>query len=95
MENTDDETVLVKPWEPIDENAIPPLPEKIGEYKVESLLKRGGMSFIYLAKHPRTAETVVVKVIQPKYLKNVEMMSRLLREAKILGLSNHPTIVKL
>lgn len=79
----------------VRENALPPTPTKIGPYKIESLLVRGGMSLLYLGIHPTTSETVVVKVILPKFLKNPEMVSRLLREAKILGMSNHPGIVKL
>jgi len=77
--------------------APPPLPtpEYIGPYKIEGLLNHGGMSYIYLAKHPTTGETVVVKVVRNKYLKDKEMLTRLLNEAKVLGLTTHPGIVKL
>ncbi len=77
------------------EAPYPSLPEKIGSYKIESFLKKGGMSLIYLATHPATSETVVVKVVLPKYLKNKDIVARLVREAQILGLAVHPNIVKL
>ena len=72
-----------------------PLPEKVGDYKIESLLNVGGMSYIFLAKHPVTSESVVVKVVRHKYLKDPDMLTRLLNEAKVIGLASHPNIVKL
>lgn len=75
---------------------IPPsLPEKIGPYKIESLLSRGGMSILYLGIHPQKRELIAVKVLSPEFVKNPEMVSQFLREAKIIGLTNHPNIVKL
>ena len=72
-----------------------PLPQKIGPYKIESLLDKGGMSLLYLGVHPGTSQPIVVKVLLPKYLKNKEMMGRFLKEAQIIGMTNHPNIVKL
>jgi len=83
------------PPEVFADHYIPPQPEFIGPFKIESLYKRGGMSLIYLAIRPETTETCVVKVVLPKYLKNKEMLGRLLREAKILSMATHPHIVKL
>lgn len=71
------------------------IPETIGPYTIESLLIQGGMSLIYLGVHPETKEKVIVKVVRPKYLHNNEMVSRLLKEAKILRMATHPGIVKL
>jgi serine/threonine protein kinase len=75
--------------------APPALPEKIGPYKIESLLSRGGMSLLYLGIHPQTRGLIVVKVLSPAFLKNPEMVAQFLRESKIIGLTNHPNIVKL
>ncbi len=75
---------------------VPPsLPEKIGPYKIESLLSRGGMSLLYLGIHPQTRALIVVKVLSPEFVKNPEMVAQFLRESKIIGLTNHPNIVKL
>ena len=71
------------------------LPEKIGPYKVEALLERGGMSLLYLATHPETTDPITIKVLFPEFLSNPEMVQRFLREASIIALADHPNIVKL
>lgn len=71
------------------------LPEKIGPYKVEALLDKGGMSFLYLATHPETKDPITIKVLFPEFLSNPEMVQRFLREASIIALADHPNIVKL
>jgi hypothetical protein len=71
------------------------LPNKIGPYKIESLLKKGGMSILYLASNPETNRTIVIKVLSPKFIQNKEMVDRFLKEAEIISLSNHPNIIKL
>lgn len=71
------------------------IPEKIGPYKVEALLEKGGMSFLYLATHPETKDPITIKVLFPEFLSNPEMVQRFLREASIIALADHPNIVKL
>ena len=89
----DDLTKTIKLTPKIERN-LPAQPAFIGPYKIESLLKQGGMSLLYLAVHPKTSQTVVIKVLLPKYLKNKEVVNRLLKEAKILSLASHQNIVK-
>lgn len=79
----------------IDEKLTKKIPARIGPYKIESLLNKGGMSLLYLAIDPKTTKPVVIKVLSPKYLKNKEIASRFLKEAKIIGMTDHPNIVKL
>lgn len=71
------------------------MPENIHGYKIQRLLKRGGMSAIYLATHPETQELVAIKVLSPKYLKDDEVIQRFLRESEIIALADHPNIVNL
>ena len=71
------------------------LPQKIGPYKIESLLSKGGMSLLYLGLHPGTSQPLAIKVLLPKYLKHKEMVGRFLKEAQIIALTDHPNIVKL
>ncbi len=71
------------------------LPEKIGPYKIEALLEKGGMSFLYLATHSETKDPITIKVLFPEFLSNPEMVQRFLREAAIIALADHPNIVKL
>ena len=72
---------------PIDKpSSKEPVPEKIGPYKVEALLEKGGMSFLYLATHPETKDPITIKVLFPEFLSNPEMVQRFLREAAIIAL---------
>jgi len=72
-----------------------PIPQTVGPYKIESVLSKGGMSVLYLASHPEKEEPIVIKILLPKYFKNKEMASRFLKEAQIIGMTNHPNIVRL
>lgn len=78
--------------------AIPtdiPIPEKIGPYKIDALLSKGGMSLLYLGLHPEKHTPLVVKVLSPHYVKNQAMIDQFLKEAKIIAMSDHPNIIKL
>ena len=78
-----------------EENRPPPLPQQIGPYKIESLLNKGGMSFLYLGLHPETKKTLAIKVLSPKFVTHQETVERFLKEAEIIALTDHPNIVKL
>jgi len=71
------------------------LPRRIGGYKIESLLNKGGMSLLYLGIHPETHEPIAIKVLSSKYVSHPEMVEHFMREAEIIELTNHPNIVKL
>lgn len=71
------------------------LPEKIGPYKIESLLNKGGMSLLYLGLHPDNRQPLAIKVLSPTYVTHPEAVERFLQEAHIIEMSNHPNIVKL
>ncbi len=79
----------------IDRQTNLTLPEKIGPYKIETLLSKGGMSLLYLGIHPETKKPLVVKVLSPEYVNHPEMMDHFIWESKIIGLTDHPNIVKL
>ncbi len=81
--------------QPLPQEPLPPLPQKIGRYHIEGLYERGGMSLLYIGIHPKTKESVIVKVLSPKYLSNKEVVGRFLNEARIISLADHPNIVKL
>jgi serine/threonine protein kinase len=71
------------------------IPEKIGPYKIEALLEKGGMSLLFLGKEPNSHKPVAIKVLLPKFLSHPEVVERFLNESEIIGLTNHPNIVKL
>jgi len=53
------------------------------------------MSYLYLATHPDTKDSITIKVLSPKYLPNEEMVDRFLKEAEIIAMTDHPNIIKL
>lgn len=71
------------------------LPEKIGPYKIESLLNKGGMSLLYLGLDPKTKKPVAIKVLSPSHINHPEAVEHFLKESKAIAASNHPNIVKL
>lgn len=71
------------------------IPKTIGPYKIESLLEKGGMSYVYLGTHPDTKDPVTIKVLSPRYLYNPDVVNRFLKEADIIALADNPNIVKL
>jgi len=71
------------------------IPQKIGPYKIESLLEKGGMSQLYLGVHPDTKEPTTIKVLLPKFLSNPDVVQRFLKESEIIAMTDHPNIVKL
>lgn len=71
------------------------IPENIGPYKIDSLLDRGGMSILFLSTHPEKNTPIVIKVLEPKFLSRPEVVQRFIQETQIIGLPDHPNIVKL
>lgn len=71
------------------------LPEKIGPYKIEGLLSKGGMSYVYVGAHPETHIPLTVKVLSQKYITHPEVVERFLNEAEIISMSDHPNIIKM
>jgi serine/threonine protein kinase len=67
---------------------------KIGPYKIDTLLSKGGMSYLYLGMHP-DGFPLVVKVLSPKFMTHAEMVQQFLKESEIIGLTDHPNIIKL
>lgn len=78
-----------------EEKSAVSLPSKIGPYKIESLLSKGGMSLLYLGLHATTKEPLAIKVLSPEFVTHPESIARFLKEAHIIELANHPNIVKL
>ena len=81
--------------DPNAQEVLPPLPENIGPYKIESLLSKGGMSLLYLGLHPDNRQPLAIKVLSPSYVTHPEAKEHFLQEAHIIEMTNHPNIVKL
>jgi serine/threonine protein kinase len=75
-------------------------PQKYGEYEVESVLGRGAMGMVYLARDRRIGRRVALKTVQVEQKFEdesdaTEFFRRLQREAEVCGAMQHPNIVTL
>jgi len=70
------------------------VPERIGEYEVESVLGVGGMGVVYRARQASPRRAVAVKVLSPGFVTR-EALGRFRREAEVLGRLTHPGIVQI
>ena len=77
-----------------DEAPAPPMPERIGNFRVVSELGRGGMGVVYLGeREDEFHQRVAIKVVQRGF--DAEMLGRLRRERQILATLDHPNIARL
>src|SRR5262249_16699640 len=56
--------------------------QALGPYHVESLVGRGGMGEVYLARDPRLERAVALKILPPELAVDADRMARFSREAK-------------
>ncbi|MBV8763011.1 MAG: protein kinase [Deltaproteobacteria bacterium] len=72
--------------------ALPPLGDKLGRYKLERPLGIGGMGVVHCAFDPDLERRVALKVLR-KVDRSDEARLRLLREARALAKITHPNVV--
>ena len=62
-------------------------------YELQTLLGRGGMGFVYRARHRKLDRLVAIKVLRPDLVADPAFAERFEREARALAILNHPGIV--
>src|ERR1044072_4271364 len=65
---------------------------KLGRYEILSLLGKGGMGEVYLAKDPKLDRRVALKVLPADLAANRERMVRFVQEARSAAALNHPNV---
>ncbi len=70
-----------------------PVGKVIGEYEVVSVLGRGGMGEVYLARDLRLSRNVAIKVLPRLYSADASLLHRLQSEALATSQLNHPNIL--
>jgi serine/threonine protein kinase len=74
-----------------------PSPRLIGRelanYRIVSLLGKGGMGEVYLAEDKRLHRKVALKLLPARFTNDAEWVRRFEREAKAASATNHPNII--
>jgi serine/threonine protein kinase len=66
---------------------------QLGNYLIDSVIGRGGMSVVYGAKHARLHMTVALKVLAPELSSDDTFRERFLREAQTAASLDHPNVI--
>lgn len=69
--------------------------ERLGPYRLEKTLGRGGMGAVFLGVHNETGEQAAVKVLAPNLADDLNFRERFKAEVQTLKQLLHPNIVKL
>lgn len=69
--------------------------EKLGPYKIDHVVGRGGMGTVFAARHELTGEDAAIKVLAPALASDETFRDRFAAEINSLKKLNHPHIVKL
>ncbi len=84
----DEPTAITPRSEPRD-------PERIGQFRIERLLGRGGMGVVYLAIDERTASRVALKILPKDLALRPNRVERFLTEAKAAGAIEDGSIIRI
>jgi serine/threonine protein kinase len=71
----------------------PRIGAQIGDYRIEELLGRGGMSVVYLAEHVRLKRKAAIKVLSPELAEDPTFRARFVSEWERLAQLDHPNII--
>lgn len=65
----------------------------VADYEVLSIIGRGGMGVVYLARDVRLDRRVALKLLAPEYTANAGFRARFLRESRVAAAVDHPNII--
>ena len=65
----------------------------IGKYEIESLIYKGSMSYLYLAKDLENNRLAAIKILAPNLSHQQELIDRFLMETKLISKAAHENIV--
>ncbi|MFT5322760.1 MAG: serine/threonine protein kinase [Planctomycetaceae bacterium] len=92
------ERVAGSPFEvPVDEQAVDEKaesPSRLGDYELQNVIGRGGMSVVFSARHTHLGRDVALKVLLPTHQQHGISRDRFAREMRAVGALDHPAIVR-
>lgn len=68
--------------------------QRLGKYELVKRLGKGGMAEVYQALQPGVERLVAIKVLHPHLSDDEDFVKRFSREAKGIGMLDHPNIVR-
>ena len=71
----------------------PRIGTQIGDYRIERLLGRGGMSVVYLSEHVRLKRKAALKLLSPELAEDPTFRARFVSESERLAQLDHPNII--
>ncbi|MGZ0174219.1 MAG: protein kinase domain-containing protein [Planctomycetales bacterium] len=77
---------------PADEQAEHP--SRLGDYELQNVIGRGGMSVVFSARHTHLGRDVALKVLLPTHQQHGISRERFVREMRAVGALDHPSIVR-
>lgn len=66
---------------------------RLGRYRLDRLVGRGGMGEVYQAYDLETERVVAIKLLHEKFARNSEYQTRFLRESRTAARLNHPNVI--
>jgi serine/threonine protein kinase/WD40 repeat protein len=81
-------------WAPGRRPTPPPLPERLGDYRILREIGRGGMGVVYEAEQVSLGRRVALKVLPRQALLDPESVARFRREARAAAALHHTNIVQ-
>ncbi len=79
----------------MDQNANPWIGKQIGQYHIQSLIKKGGMATVYYAIDQALDRPVALKILFPELTEDPSFVERFRREARSAAKLRHPNIVQI
>lgn len=94
IERPDDPPTRPAPRKDVERVGKPLTPgERVGEYRVEEMMARGGCAAVYLGVHPFIGKRAAIKVLDLWLSQRRDTATRFLTEARAVNQINHPNIV--
>ncbi len=69
--------------------------QAVGPYTVTALLGGGGMAWVLAANGKDGCPGIALKLLKPKYARDVQFTARFLNEATVAGELRHPNIIRI